>query len=267
MRVSPRTILTTLAVLVTIACTAPSAIAQSDSELRQENQQLRDEVARLQQELAAAQDRIAALEREIAQLRAARTAPGGSTTPPVVEERVSIDESVANASPRALLNAIKASYEEAVADMEMGDSAASRERVAYLQAVERWSSAAEREFRTSVEWMVRVLEVREASRNTIVLRLQAIDPQYGTTLGSPFTATISRSRAQSLEENGRNATYSIRGTVVPAINVDSDLTSPEPFQEEAFIGPFAEYTITVDITTMLQRDVQEVVDAGGTVDR
>lgn len=265
MSASPRPLLTALAALLMLALAQP-ALAQSDSELRQENQQLRDEVARLQQELATAQARIEELEREVEQLKA-RQPTGAGGAPPPTEERVSIDETIADASPRALVMALKADYEEALADLEMGDSASSRERIAYLQAVERWSSAAEREFRSNIEWMVRVLRVESATRTDLRLTLQAIDPQYGTALGAPFTAALPRARAQSLEENGMDATYVIRGTLVPAIEVNTALAAPEPFQEDTFIGPYAESTISVDINTMLQKDVKEVGDAGGAVDR
>jgi hypothetical protein len=260
-----RHILPVLAALFLASAGSLQAAAQSEQEVQQENQRLRDEVARLEQELQSANERIDALTREIETLRAAGASGGGATPP--AEERISIDETQPNASPRALLNGVKASYEEAVADLDIGDSNGSRERVAYVQAVERWSSSAEREFRSNVEWMVKVVEMREAGRNEIALRLQAIDPQYGTELGEPFVAALPRSRAQSLQEHGADATYQIRGTLVPNVMVDPTMESAAPFRESAFVGPFAEVTFSVDINTMLQHDFEDTTDADQPVDR
>ncbi len=262
MRTLQKHTLTLLAGIVISLALAGHAQAQSDNELRLENQRLRDEVPRLQQELDAATERIALLEQEITRLR-----QSGSTgsAPPVEEERVSVDESIPEGSPRAHFNAVVASYEADLGTLEIGASADSRERRAYLGAVERWVGGAGREFRVNIDWHVRVLEVAESGPRTLELFLQAVDPQYGTELGPPFTAFLPKSRAESIEEHGEDATYRARGTAVADLVVDETVETARPFVENAFVGQFVEYSVTVDLTSMIQDDIEEPEgDDGGT---
>ena len=77
------------------------------------------------------------------------------------------------------------------------------------------------------------------------------------TIGAPFVALLPRSRSQSLQQHGTDATYQIRGTARPQLDVNPNLTVAEPFREDAFAGAFVEYTLVVDLTTMLQDDVEE----------
>ena len=104
-----------LACLAAMVVLAPvsSAVAQSDRDLRDENQRLTTEVKQLTRELEAAKGRIQELQRQVESLRTAlatvrRSSPQRSPAP-LEEEALTIDESVPNASPRALLRALKAS--------------------------------------------------------------------------------------------------------------------------------------------------------------
>ncbi len=154
-------------VAVSVLVSTGEAAAQSDRDLREENQRLRTQVNDMQRELEAARRRIADLERELQALmrRLDRTpgSPASSSqqTPP---ERVTIDESVPNASPRALLKAIRDSYADATRDLEIGDfnsTAGTRHRAAYLRVVESWAKRIQREMKSSVVWHIKMLPMSE----------------------------------------------------------------------------------------------------------
>ena len=125
----------TLGVLALLAA-AGTASAQSDADLRRENQGLRARVTDLQRELEAARNRIEQLEREVEKLRQLLAAGPQTSDAESTEEKVTIDESVPHASPRALLKALQDGYLEAMLDLEPGDPATpegNRQRAAYLR--------------------------------------------------------------------------------------------------------------------------------------
>lgn len=221
---------------------APAAHAQSDAELRRENQRLAARVAELERELEAALRRIRDLETENAALR---DMSGGSrpSAPPADEEKVSIDESKPDASPRALLAALKKKYEESFNDQPMGDSPDSRERALYLRGLEQWQARMTREMRQTVEWHVRILSQVTAGDKGATLELQALDPKYGTPLGEPFLATLPKNRARPVDQGGLTRTYVVRGVATPRIRINPNRPAVGPVDNPKFIGPFAELSL------------------------
>lgn len=227
---------------------ATPAHAQSDSELRRENQRLRTQVDELKKELEAALERIAALQEQMRQRRA-----GGNTRLPSdqpEEEKVSIDESEPMASPRALLKALQASYTERFAELEMGEARESRERDNYLQSVVRWGRQAERKFKRPVQWHLRFEEIERQIKGGYVIRAHAVDPEYGTTLGSSFRVMLPRARTSVIEKHGMGATYAVRGTLTPYIGVNDERQETGPFNSPPLVGAFAELDLVLDIQTV-----------------
>ncbi|MCA9295075.1 MAG: hypothetical protein KC983_01135, partial [Phycisphaerales bacterium] len=208
--------------------TAPAA-AQSDADLRQENARLREELRELRKEYEQQRLRITELEREAARLRSelaarpASTGSGATTTPgkPVEklpEPPVSIDESVPDASPRALFAALAASYRETLGATEIGEPN-SRERSAYMRQLERWRQQVRREFRQRITWHVRVLEtVAAPGGEEYLLRMVAVDPVTGTELGAHFDAIVDSviiKRLRAYERRGPISELVLTGVVVP----------------------------------------------------
>lgn len=239
------------AVPVAMLTFASPLAAQSDNELRRENQRLQGRVDELDKELQAARDRITRLEALIQEMR---RAPGTSTTrPPSTkpeEEKISIDETKQDASPRALLAELQKDYEKTLGDLEIG-AGGSRERDNYLRAVDRWVNTTSRRFRISVEWAVKILSQSDADRTRYLVRMQAVDPKYGTKLGDPFDATIRKSRSGNVDD--LNLTYIVRGAILPSLRVNPDRSEQGMFNVPKFIGPYAEFIIGLEVMTIVKQ--------------
>lgn len=231
-----------------------TALAQSDRDLREENQRLQTQVNDLQRELDAARARIADMERE---LQALMRRLGGTSAPPPAaapEERVTIDESVPNASPRALFQAVRESYADATRDMELGDfdsTAGSRQRAAYLRAVDSWAKRIQREMRSSVVWSVETIEDQGADEGG--LRVIAVDPETKVALGDPFNVRLSsaiRHKLDAIRHRGQSTELVLKGVLVPQVNVNPNRIEPGPFDNPPLIGPFAEFNFVVTANSL-----------------
>ena len=248
-----------LACLAATALLAPvsSAIAQSDRDLRDENQRLTTEVKQLTRELEAAKGRIQSLQRQVESLRSAMATLRRSSPPrspaPLKEEALTIDESIPNASPRALLNALKASYDKTFADQDQGEQGSS-ERTLYLRAVDRWAASANRDFRTKVAWHVRILDAQMTRRGPEV-KVQAVDPKTRTELGDPFVIALQRSvarRFEQLQERDLADVLVLKGTLHPQVVFNRQRKDVGAFDKPPrFIGPYAELRLTVDASSLL----------------
>lgn len=233
---------------------APQTQAQSDSQLRRQNDELRERVRELTEELRQANQQIAELQKTIAQLeRDLDAARSGRGEVPPLEEKVSIDESTPDASPRALLSHLQEDYQATLGEMETG-STGDRERNAYMRALERWTKRVNRELRMPIEWHVKVVDAVRASRG-VRLELIAIDPEHGTELGDSFIGTLNSSsvirRLERFDENGQMDHLVLRGVLEPKVSINPGRDAPGTFNTPPFIGPFAEFAMTVTIETML----------------
>ncbi len=257
-----------LACLAAMAVLAPvsSAVAQSDRDLRDENQRLTTEVKQLTRELEAAKGRIQDLQRQVETLRTAlatvrRSSPPRSPTP-LKEEALTIDESVANASPRALLMAVKASYDKTFVDQDQGEPG-TRERTLYLKAVDKWAALANREFRIKVTWHVQVLDA-QTIRGGLEVRVQAVDPKTRTELGDPFVIALQRSAARrfmQLQQRDLADVLVLKGTLYPNVIVNRQRPNVGAFDKPPrFIGPYAELRLTVDASSLLPPTDEESQD-------
>lgn len=239
-------------------CRPGLAVAQSESDLRKQNQQLAAQVQDLQKELKAAQDRLKVLEAQITQLQqqlAAARAGGPSVrtpVPPLEPEKVTIDERVPHASPRALLVALVTSYQKAVENMEIGKPGDGKRR-AYIKKLEGWKASVDREFRGPITWHVRVLESRNGRGGERTVALQAVDPVTGVVLGDSFDVLLSTTVAERLawyEDHGELEVMVLRGTLVPDVRINEQRESRGSFDNPPFIGPFGEFVYSVEVKSL-----------------
>ena len=254
------TLLLTLLALLALPATAD---AQSASELREENRRLNTENRDLKTELEAARGQIAQLAQRIAQLEAALRnsgtvpppMPGGPATP--AADQVTIDESVPSASPRALFNALKASYEKTMADQERGRQG-DTDRRAYLKALRAWSSRVDREFRDQISWHVRLSEPEQGGRAVSVLA-QAVDPGSGAKLGEAFRLVIPRAQSRRIDPAWLedDDPLVLRGVLQPQTRVNPEREAPGAFDNPRLIGPFAEFVFTIDVKSLMPPEQDE----------
>src|SRR5688572_11718502 len=113
-----------LAISTVLVGVAQGHAQESDNDLRRKNQQLTTQVQDLRAELEALRRENESLKQRITQLEqavlTARRAPGRAVqqTQPEEPERVTIDETLPGASPRALFRAVQESYDRAMANMD-----------------------------------------------------------------------------------------------------------------------------------------------------
>ncbi len=235
---------------VFVLCT--TTLAQSDRDLREENQRLQTEVNDLQRELEAAEKLIARLQEELKGLRT--LAPAGPTTLPAPP--VSIDESIPSASPRALLRAMKESYREATLDLEMGDPRTApgrRQQAAYVRAVETWAKRIRRELKTAVEWTVQIVPMTHQTREPGELLVWALDPVTGTRLGDSFMVRLNKATRHKLGQLAERAELDelvLRGVLLPQVTINLDRHEVGPFDNPPFIGPYAEFGLIVESSSL-----------------
>jgi hypothetical protein len=244
-----------LALALCLTAIAPHrpAWGQSDNDLRREREALRARVKYLEAELEAAQKKIAELQRLLEELRrAAGTAPAGTGPGPTAPAAgVTIDESVFNASPRALHEALVDSYQDAMAGMEPGE-AEDRQHAAYLRALDLWARRVNREMRAQVTWHVRVERLPRPGTDER-LELLAVDPETEVPLGDPFAVTPPRPVLQRLAqhaERGLPQVMVLRGVLAPEVVVNPAREEPGTFDKPRFIGPFAEYELSLTVNSV-----------------
>lgn len=255
---SPGAVRRMVLVALVIAATAPAALAQSQGDIRRESERLQAQVDDLVGELEAAKKSIQDLQEENSRLRAAlnnaRQGGGGEIAPPE-EEKVTIDESKPDASPRALFNALRREHTETAADLEMGASAGDPARVAFLRQLRRWVAKANREYKIQIDWNVRVVAPAIPVGRGFVLRLQAVDPVTHTELGDPFDALLNRSLAARLQNRSRrlglNDVMLLKGVMLPRVHVNEDRTEEGPFDNPRFLGAFTEFGMTVEAQSLV----------------
>jgi len=260
---SPRFIQPCLAACLAILLlsSAPPAFAQSQSELRKENQRLQAELNDLAREHAEAKKEIEGLMEEIRRLRellaqlGQTAASSAAVTPPAPEPEVSIDETIPNASPRALFGALRESYFAQVQEYEIGTSAGDPARDIYLRNLQQWRARTNREFRSTIEWHVKMVGAAVPAGRGLSVRLQAVDPETLVELGDPFDAAVSRSLASRLqqreERSGLDDVLVLRGVLVPRTHINEERASEGAFNNPRLIGPFAEFLFTVDAHSLV----------------
>lgn len=249
----------------------PAAAQQSQSDLRRENQRLQTQVADLTRELEAARQEIAELMAETRRLRDQLAQVGGAAPPvPSAPTTVTVDESEPSASPRALLHALIASYGEATADVELGSDDKDPKRTAYLRRVERWVNKSNREYRSPIEWHVRIVErpaTDERDRAAqLRLPLQWVDPVTEDPVGDPFDAVLTRSmafRLRQLQDHGRLAGVLIlKGTLVPVVTLNRERQEEGAFNRPPLIGPFAEFGFAIDAQSLVPKAPEKAGEEG-----
>lgn len=245
------------------------AAGQSDRELREENARLRAQVAEQAAELEAARARIAELEARIAELEGRsdeeRGEPGRSPARAseqdeyVEPEPAWVDESVPDASPRALLRALIDNYDETMAEFDDSNDLTGRDETRYVRTVEHWAARANREFRAPIEWYVVLVEAAVGGDWNRV-KLQAVDPANRVELGDPFVVELSNLQLRKLvrlEDRGQIDLMLLRGAVHPDVTVNLDRFEPGPFNNPPFIGRYAEFNYAVDVRSLVPAEPPE----------
>ncbi len=241
-------------VLFLIAAGGTPAWGQSAAQLRAENERLKSRVGDLEADLAAARLRIQALEEENDRLRAAllsRPESGRDPVPPPAPPaapEVTIDESVPTASPRALLQAARASYEKAA------EAWAARPGGGDVRDIRSWIGRFNRDHRAEVTWRVRILD-RERRGRDLRLRGQAVDPVSGARLGEPFLVTVPRVLERRLELAERQhpgvTTWDITGRLVPQVRFNRNRAERGVFDKPPFLGPYAEFDFAFEASEFI----------------
>lgn len=244
-----------IAILALFTCVNPT-LGQSDRDLRVENQRLKIQSKQLERELNAAKAKIEKLTKRVESLEKAlkeahKTAKKPKEQPKIVEV-VTIDESVASASPRALFNAVKTSYEKALGNLDQGQSGDKNHKL-YLKTVQRWVSTANREYRSKIIWHVQVLG-SSPTRKGIAFELQAVDPKSKTKLGDPFFALLSKVLAkrydQLIQRSGTQETIELRGTIHMNVTFVRSSSTAGPFDKTKLAGPYAQFDFDVEATSL-----------------
>jgi hypothetical protein len=254
-----------LAAAVTCAVWSPAAHGQSEAELRRANERLQTRVNDLQRELDNSVAVNEQLRKEIEELRRqlAEARRGGSRgpMPDLPPEKVTIDESKPNASPRALLAAMKKSYNE-----EMKDLSASEDERLFYRTLRHWVSRVNREYKGKIEWHVRVTDFEPGPRNGVILRLTAIDPVTFTVLGDPFPAYLDRAAKHHLEQEVERLggfegqVLVLTGTLIPSARLNENRETAGPFDSPPLIGPYAEFVFDVDARSLVPPEPEKDED-------
>jgi hypothetical protein len=232
--------------------TAGTASAQSDADLRRENQRLRTQVSDLQRELEAARNRIDQLEREVEKLRQLLAAAPATPTGQPPEERVTIDESVPHASPRALLRSIKDGYMAALLDLDPGEPG-TKQRTKYLHELARWARRINRELKTPIQWHVRITERAIAPGEMLGVEVVAVDPETDVVLGEPFPVRLPQAtvtKLRNLEKRGPLGVLVLKGVLIPEVMVNPERDEQGLFDKPRFVGPFAEFSFWVEASSL-----------------
>ncbi|MCI0363973.1 MAG: hypothetical protein L0Y44_00650 [Phycisphaerales bacterium] len=234
----------------------------TQNDAREQNEILTQQVRALQEQLRAAEqenqrleDRIAQLEQQLGAMRRSTTTPAPPTAPPAEVERVTIDETVPNASPRALFRALRENYEQTMGGLAIGEPG-STERREYWKRLEKWKVAVDRLHQGQFAWHVRV-DSGPVNRRDRVVTFVAVDPETDVRLGDPFDVLLSRTladRLARLEERGELGVLVMRGYLEPNVVLDPEREVKGTFDKPQFIGPFAAFDFQLVARSLLQAE-------------
>lgn len=236
-----------LPILAALVLASP-ALGQTVEELKKENASLKAQIQALQKELDSSKKEVEKLEQIVAQLSSS-----SNTTPPPPQPEITIDETPQN-SPGGLFNAIVESHEKAMKDVEAGtDRPRDRSRVAYMRALESWAASAQREFKTQIEWTVRIKDI-QTRNNTTKATLIPVDPNSNAELGDPFEVTLDNPIMRRLTpamERGEVDKLLLTGVVEPGIRINERRAERGPFDSPRFVAPYVEFDYRVDVRSLV----------------
>ncbi len=231
-----------LAMLVgAVVLARPAAAQVTDADLVRENERLTAEVRDLEAALAAALARIESLEKELAAVRAGGPSPATPSSPTTAA-------APPQASVEGVIREIKAAFAKAVEDGEIESIGSSRDeaaRVRRLRDLRKWTSAANRAFKTPIEWPVLVLDSAVVNPSDGRLQVQVWNPETAATVGEAFVVAVPRrvvdrvNRPRPTEDDGP-AVFLLDGVFIPDIRVMESRLEAGPFDNPPFIGPMVE---------------------------
>ncbi len=272
--VPPAVVMVVLATLLA----APFAAAQSPGDLRRENERLRQlvdelqaEVSRLRTQLTEAEAAVAALQARITELESAGAEPdgspkdrslmpGGNPSGETEDEPavVTVDESRPEGSPRAVRAEARRRWASGPGRLDLGQEAASPQRINYLRVLESWTREQDRTWRLEVDWIVEPMGEGATGPSGTTWTMQARDPVTDARIGEPFAAharsgivrSLERERAQTLARGESATRLRLVGTVVVRFTVDPTRREPGPFDRGRALAPFLNFEFGVEASRM-----------------
>ncbi|MCA9294130.1 MAG: hypothetical protein KDA20_09980 [Phycisphaerales bacterium] len=240
---------------------APTSLAQNQNitvnDLRRENDALRQKIDQMSSQLDQSTKKVDDLEERIRQLTqqiealqrqlaSQGAAPQDPSQTPVAAEPMyatpSADEPYT--SPDALFLAVQADYQKARTEQKWESMEEPRQR----RMVADWARGAGRKFRSRVEWVVNVSEVRNTPNGAVVVG-QVMDAASGQPFGSmDVTLELNSTFARKLHEHPRESTWRVVGNVSAAPRMNPERTEQGFFNVPAFVGPYAEFLFELRVT-------------------
>ena len=257
-----------------LAMLAPRALAQpvSPADLRREIERLQNENQRLATQALAAEEqaREALARAEAAEARAAElartverlearlagldgpfeTTPAQQTTEATPPDPAAEPAEVPPdpmASPNSLLLELQRRFEAdiapEVADPTQPLSSADR------RALTDWCERQARELRGSIDWRVRLWDLRPLGRTDRSAMLVVLDPATDQPIGAPLEVLVPRAPAdrlaRALEQAEQNTEappiWTLRGAIAAAPHVNPERPSAGVFNHPLLVGRFVEF--------------------------
>ncbi|MEZ6232607.1 MAG: hypothetical protein R3B68_00300 [Phycisphaerales bacterium] len=278
-----------------LAVLTPRALAQpvSPADLRREIERLQSENQRLatqaltaeeqaREALAraeAAEARAAELARTVDRLEARLAGLGGpfeSTPQPPTTEPTPADPAPEPAdipaeplaSPASLLLELQRRFEGDIA-ADIADPARPL-TTADRRTLTDWCERQARELRGSVDWRVRLWDLRPLGRNDRSAMLVVLDPATDQPIGEPLEVLVPRAPADRLaralehadENNGVPPVWTLRGAIAAAPHVNPDRPTEGVFNHPLLVERFVEFGFELRWNALAEAEPLESPEAG-----
>ncbi|MCB9840417.1 MAG: hypothetical protein H6809_02040 [Phycisphaeraceae bacterium] len=257
-----------------LALLAPCALAQpvSPADLRREIERLQSENQRLATQAQAAEEqaREALARAEAAEVRAAElartverlearlaglggpiervpqqpTSEGAPSEPTAEPAKIPADPM---ASPSSLLLELQRRFEADIAT-DVADPAHPL-TTADRRTLTDWCERQARELRGSIDWRVRLWDLRPLGRNDRSAMLVVLDPETDQPIGEPLEVLVPRAPADRLaraleradQSNQAPPIWTLRGAIAAAPHVNPDRPTEGVFNHPLLVGRFVEF--------------------------
>jgi len=249
-----------LALVCAFLLGAPSgALAQATDptvNLRRENDQLRERVRQLEARIKDLERENGTLKLELERMRAAGKPgtpgnPGAPGSVPTTTDVVPLETQAPMACPDALLAALQASYAKAFE----GQTVTEANKAQYIQDVRRWIRSSEREFKGSIDWVIRVDKENLPSKPEEPIPFWVIDPASGKLLHPKTVKSVfARSAASKILENTDITVWDAKGVLAATPITNADRAEQGMLDYPPYIGPFAEFQYELTIRSVLPHE-------------